>query len=402
MPRALLLFSFTAFMIAVDMLLVAPILPMLMAELSIPRVLSGAISASYAAAYAVTSLLMAPLNDRLRRRTLLVTGTVVFAAGNFACGVAGSAEALVAFRVATGIGAAMITPSMWAATGALVPPERLARAMGMIWGAMSLATIVGVPLGAQVSAVAGWRVMFQVLGALSALAAIAYARLPAGASAPPAREPYLRQFAAVLTHPGAARALAATFLWNVSLFGLFAFIGALYHDAFGSATGTVGLYVLTGGVGNLAGSIIGGRAGDRHGKVRVVRTAAGCAAAGVLATSLTVSLPVTVGAHVMWSFAVGLGMASLSALVVSQLPQRRGTVMSLNAFSMNVAVVVGAGLGGAMLAGGQAYWPLGVACAVAGALVAAVVPDMPATASAAPQPATAAAPPPGHLRPVAE
>ncbi len=60
MPRALLLFSFTAFMIAVDMLLVAPILPMLMAELSIPRVLSGAISASYAAAYAVTSLLMAP------------------------------------------------------------------------------------------------------------------------------------------------------------------------------------------------------------------------------------------------------------------------------------------------------------------------------------------------------
>ena len=267
---------------------------------------------------------------------------------------------------------------------------------------MSLATIVGVPLGAQLSSFAGWRPMFSVLGVLAALLAVAYARIPVGASAPPAREPYLRQFGAVLGHPGAARALAATFLWNLSLFGLFAFIGALYHDAFGSSIGAVGLYVLAGGIGNLVGSVVGGRAGDRHGKVRVVRIAALCAAAGVLATSLTVSLAVTVAAHVLWSVAVGFGMASLSALVVSRLPQRRGTVMSLNAFAMNAAVVIGAGLGGAFLAGGRVYWPLGAACAVAGALVGAVAPELPIAFAGTPKRAPPASASPASLRPVAE
>src|SRR5215469_11194959 len=66
-------------------------------------------------------LLGGRLGDLLGRRKVLIAGTGVFTAASLACGLAGSAGALVAARVAEGLGAALMAPAALSLILALFP-----------------------------------------------------------------------------------------------------------------------------------------------------------------------------------------------------------------------------------------------------------------------------------------
>ena len=116
--------------------------------------------------------------DLLGRRRILVGGTVVFALSSVACGVAQNSGTLVAARLVTGVGAAMMTPAALSilTTSFNQGTDRL-KALGA-WGAMvGVASVVGVLLGGLLSGGPGWRWVFFVNPPICVLVLIAAYRL---------------------------------------------------------------------------------------------------------------------------------------------------------------------------------------------------------------------------------
>lgn len=373
---ALYVLSCAAFVVTFDTLLVSAVLPKIARDLAIPEHALGWLAGSYAASFGLSAIVMAPLADSLGRRNLLLVGGVLFAIANALGGTAGSFHALLVYRLAAGVGAAMVMPGVWATVGSLFPPRAVMSAMSVVWAFISLSMIVGVP-AASFLAGDSWKAMFFGTAGISLPLLVAFAFLPLG-SEPPRGEPYLTQFRRVLGHTGALRSLLATFFWNLSLFSTFSLVGAFYFSRFALNTRQIGLTMLVGGLGTFLGTLLARKLGAKLDRRVVVRGCALACALLVAPFTLAFNLPVSLALQVLWSFVVGFGAGALSAIVSAQQPKARGTLMSLNSATLNAAVAVGGALSGGLveLGHGGFVW-VGVLSSVAAIAAAAVVPDAP-------------------------
>jgi predicted MFS family arabinose efflux permease len=294
-----------------------------------------------------------------------------------------SFEALLAYRLVAGVGAAMMMPSVWATVGSIFPPKALMSAMSVVWAFISLSMIIGVPI-ASFLAGDSWKAMFWGTAGLSLPLVVALAFLPLG-QRQQASSAYLEQFRKVLRHSGARRSLAATFFWNLSLFGTFSLAGAFYFANFALDTRHIGIAMLLGGLGTFGGTLLARRLGSKLDRRRVVRLCAlGCAVC-VAPFTLALSLSLSIVLQIVWSTFVGFGAGALSALVSAQQPSARGTVMSLNSAILNGSVAVGGALSGRLVELGHGHFGLvGIMSSVAAIAVTVVVPDAPAVVGAKP------------------
>lgn len=367
----------TAFVVTFDTLMVSAVLPKIARDLGIADRALGWLSASYALAFGLAATFMAPLADSLGRRQLLVGGGAVFVVANALGGSVTSFEALLAYRLVAGIGAAMMMPSVWATVGTIFPPKVLMSAMSVIWAFISLSMIIGVPI-ASFLAGDSWKAMFWGLAGLSLPLVVALAFLPLGPRSQ-ASSAYLEQFGKVLGHSGARRSLAATFFWNLSLFGTFSLVGAFYFANFKLDTRHIGIAMLLGGLGTFGGTLMARKLGAKLDRRRVVQLCAvGCALC-VTPFTLALGLNLSIAIQVVWSTIVGFGAGALSALVSAQQPSARGTVMSLNSAILNASVAVGGALSGRLIELGRGqFWLVGVMSSIAALAVVVVVPAVPA------------------------
>ncbi|MDF1604563.1 MFS transporter [Nocardioides sp. YIM 152315] len=120
------------------------------------------ISNGYLLSLASFILLGGSLGDRYGRRRMFVVGTVWFAAASLLCGVAPTAEVLIAARVLQGCGAALLTPgSLAMIQGAFVRADRAA-AIGAWSGLGSIAAAIGPFVGGGLVEYAHWRWIFLI------------------------------------------------------------------------------------------------------------------------------------------------------------------------------------------------------------------------------------------------
>jgi EmrB/QacA subfamily drug resistance transporter len=107
-------------------------------------------------------LLGGSLGDRFGRRRIFVVGTIWFALASLLCGVAPTAEVLIAARVLQGCGAALLTPgSLAMIQGAFVHDDR-AKAIGAWSGLGSVAAAIGPFVGGALVQYASWRWIFLI------------------------------------------------------------------------------------------------------------------------------------------------------------------------------------------------------------------------------------------------
>jgi MFS family permease len=130
---------------------------------------------------AITTLIVSVgrFGDLTGRRRLLSAGIVVFTAASVLCGLAPTLGALIAARVAQGLGAAILMALALAFVAEAVPKERIGSAMGLLGTMSAIGTALGPSLGGLLISGLSWRAIFLVNLPLGALALyLAHRHLP--------------------------------------------------------------------------------------------------------------------------------------------------------------------------------------------------------------------------------
>lgn len=154
--------SFALFMIMLDNTVVNVALP------SIQRGLGAGISElewvvnAYALTFAVLMLTGGKLADMFGRKRLFLIGLAVFAGSSLACGLAGSAGELVAWRAAQGAGAALMMPATLALITNAFPPKQRGMALGIWAGVSAMALAIGPLVGGLLTEHVNWSWIFFI------------------------------------------------------------------------------------------------------------------------------------------------------------------------------------------------------------------------------------------------
>jgi len=180
MPLSLLILALSAFAIGTTEFVIMGLLPDVAADLGVSIPGAGWLVTGYALGVAIGAPFMALATARLPRKAALVALMGIFIIGNLLCALASDYNVLMFARVVTALchGAFFGIGSVVAAN--LVPANKRASAVALMFTGLTLANVLGVPLGTALGQEAGWRSTFWAVTVIGVIALIGLIRfLPA-------------------------------------------------------------------------------------------------------------------------------------------------------------------------------------------------------------------------------
>lgn len=299
MPLIVPILMIGAFLMCTTENIIAGLLTQISADLAVSESAAGMLITIFAIGMVIGAPVMAIATRRVSPRATLVVALLVFAAGHAFTALSSSYEmSLIArFISAVATGAFWAVAAVAATTAA--GPRLASRALGLMMSGVGLATVAGVPLGAFLGQLIGWRGTFWVLTALTLVAAAVIARV-APATVPQNIAPIrteLRAFA----QGRIWLVLAATAVVSGGVMAAFSYIQPLLILRTGLEQWAVPIALVVFGLGCLLGTNIAGRLGERH----AVGTFLGATVIGALALALLVPFSTGVVATFMLFFLIG-------------------------------------------------------------------------------------------------
>ena len=154
--------AFGLFMIMLDNTIVNVALPSIQRDLKISLSELEWVVNGYALTFAVLMLTGGKLADLFGRRLIFIVGLAVFTASSLACGLATSANFLIAARVVQGVGSAMMNPATLSIITATFPPRQRGMAIGIWAGVSAMALAIGPLLGGVITEQINWSWIFFI------------------------------------------------------------------------------------------------------------------------------------------------------------------------------------------------------------------------------------------------
>ena len=359
-PLSILSFG-VMFLVGTDTFLVAPLLPELTARFASPPASAGWMVSAYAIGYCVTAVFAGPVSDRFDRRRVLVAGMSAFSAATAACGLASTLWQMIALRALAGVCAAVAAPQVWAAIPQLVPPGRGVAAMAAPTAGLTVAQLVGVPVGSLLGAVST-AAPFLAVGAAGAGTSLAlwlwYPPVPPQAS----KTRVIAQYGGLLAVPAARWRFAAYFVFQLGNFAVLSFAPTWFSTDFALDATGVGYAMIALGTGNTLGALAGPRIVARWG---TGRTLLGCMLAYLVcypALPWSGNLAVALAVLSVVFFTGGTLFPVFMGLLQSLTATARGTVSALANVLMYAGSAVAGALGGPLMTGSWGF--AGIACLV--------------------------------------
>ena len=296
---------------------------------------------------------MALLTLRLPRRASLTLALAVFALAHVVVALSSSFAVVLAARVLT----AFATGAFWAiasvVAAAAAGPAARTRALGVVGGGLTLANVIGVPLGSSIGQAAGWRAPFWILAAAAATAAILIGRFIPHEGHP--TPPSLRGEFAVLRQARLWLPLAAAALIMGGVLACYSYISPLLTGRAGIPATVVPLVLAGFGIGALIGTNTGGRLGDRRPTATALIGAAATALvllAMALLSAHAVAAVILVALMGLTGFTVNPVVSSLAVRFAGNAPTLTAA-LTVSAFNTGIAV-------GTVVAGVALTSPLGL------------------------------------------
>lgn len=349
LPLVVYVLALGTFLMLTTEFVVAGILPEVSGDLKITLAEAGSLITVFAIGMVVGAPLMTLLTMRMSKKLTLILALLVFVAGHVVVALGSDLTVLMIARFVT----ALATGAFWAVSAVVAShaagPSLGSRAVGIVGAGGSLATVLGVPIGAFVAQHIGWRGTFWALAIAAAVAVVFIARLV------PADEPR-QQTHSVLSELSDLRngrlwlVLAACLTTCGGVLATYSFIAPILIDQAGVPAVLVPL-VLTGfGIGNFVGTIIGGRLGDTHPHLVTIVTPAVTTLILLAMTLLTGFTWVTVVLVVLLGL-FGLSANSVLIHLAVGFAARAATLGSgLSVAAFNAGTAIGTTIAGATLA----------------------------------------------------
>jgi predicted MFS family arabinose efflux permease len=343
-------------------LVVSPVLEPLAREFGLSIGTAGLAVAAYGAPGIAVAVVMGPYSDRIGRKPFLIAGPAVMGLSTLLAAFAPTFAILVAARICSGVGAAVIFPNANATVADTFPFRERGRAIAAVIAMNTMASVVGVPIAGIVAEASSWRVSVAIVGMLSLIAAaVVWVRLPGAPGTN--REARIRAlYALIIRDRSAIGAIASSFLGALYWFTWATYLVVFFQRVFGLSEGLASTVALSQGLGVIIGSQIGARLGVRLGHGRVVAGAIVLSAVILfLLTNLPVPLVAAAILNLVLSAVIGARFATNNVLMSEQVPEARGTMLALSASVQSMAVVVGATAGGLMV-DGPGFGTVGAFC----------------------------------------
>ena len=132
----------------------------------------------YTVALACLLLPAGAIGDRYGRRAALLGGLTVFAVASVAPAFSDSPDAIIAWRIAAGAGAAFVMPATLALMAQAYPRSQRAKVVGLWAGVAGCAGVIGMLGSAVLLQFSDWRAICWALGAAAAVVAVTARALP--------------------------------------------------------------------------------------------------------------------------------------------------------------------------------------------------------------------------------
>ena len=337
-------------------------LPQIADNLNISIPTAGMLITAYALGVMIGAPIMTLWFGHFPRRKALIILMGIFTLGNLFAAIAPNYWGLIGARIFTSLnhGAFFGIGSMVATS--LVPKDKQASAVAMMFMGLTIANIGGVPLATWIGQNIGWRMSFALIAILGVITMFSlWKALPEGELG---QRPNVKAELKVLTRLPVVLALLTTVMSAGAMFTLYTYIAPSLHHISHATPAVITLMLVLIGIGFSIGNHLGGKFAD----LSVTKTLIGFL---LLLMTMMLLFPIlaktTIGAGIaliVWGAAAFAVVPPLQMRVMSVAHDAPGLASSVNIGAFNLGNALGAAAGGAVLSMGMSYTAVSITGAI--------------------------------------
>ncbi|MEM7746711.1 MAG: MFS transporter [Pseudomonadota bacterium] len=366
MPLAIYILALAAFVVGTQSYVFSGLLADLAADLDVSVSRAGQLIAAFAITSAIASPLVVSALSRFERKRVLIVSLVGVSVVNLATAFLPVFEGFFVARVVVAVVSAGVMSMAGAIGASLVPAKRQGQALGIILSGLTIAFIVGVPLGTVVGSAFGWRAtfVFASIVALAVIPAIFFLVHSSAANDTPPKSDWT-----VLKKPVVLLGLFLIGASFIAAYPIIAYLGPIITASTGLEGAGIGAMQSAIGFGSIGGLIVGSILADRRAFILNMRVMY-LLLAVVLGTWSFVFVPDSAGSWfniAMVAIVIFLTSATLIApspaiekALVQADPKQSALTLALNTSVIYLGQGIGAGIGGVVV-GSVGFAALGYA-----------------------------------------
>ncbi len=361
MPLPLIALFVAAFAFGTTEFVIAGILPQVAQGLGVSIPSAGYLVTGYALGIAIGGPLATIATTPVPRRTLLVTLALIFTAGQVACALAPGFASMLLVRVAVAVAHGVFFGVAMVVAVGLVREEKRGMAVAFVLAGLTVSNIVGVPAGAAIGNLFGWRATFWAMFALGIVATAAMiALLPRGGESRAAAPAGLAGEVRVLGRQQVWSSLMLMLLLMIGQFVPYTYIAPLLQEVTGLSAATVPWVLLLNGIGATAGVFVGGRlAGWKPMQSLIALLVVQSAVLATMYAAAENALPM-IAVIVLWgtiNFSIG---TPIQTRILTWTADAPNLASSLIPSGFNVGIAAASSIGALLLEAGFGYRSLPV------------------------------------------
>ncbi|MEU7647520.1 MFS transporter [Streptomyces huasconensis] len=370
MPIGLIALALGGFGIGLTEFGIVGLLPEVAGDFDVSEAVAGYLVSGYALSVAIGAVGLTAAVARLDRKKVLLGLMLLFVAGNLISAVAPTYSLLMVGRVV-----AALCHGAFFGVGAVVASDMVAEnkkgsAIALMFGGLTAANVLGVPLGTFVGQQFGWRATFWAITVIGVIALIGIQLLVPQPSAD--GQASLRSELAVFRRGQVWVSLALSVLAFGGVIGGYTYIAFTLTEVSGFATSTVPWLLVLFGVGTFIGNFFGGKAADKSPNAALIGIL-GALAVIMSVFALTAESKIATIVALLLMGTIGLAAAPGLMVRIMKYAEDAPTMASgANVAAFNVGNALGAWIGGLTIAAGYGFvsplW-VGAGLALAGLVV---------------------------------
>lgn len=349
MPGVLWALLFGNFVIGTGVMIVPGTLNEISSSLQVTVATAGQLISAAALMMCLGAPLFAAVVAGWDRRRLLALSMLWYGALHLACTAMPSFATLMPMRVLAVVAPAIFTPQAAACVGLLVPPEQRGRAITFVFLGWSVASVLGMPMGALIGGTFGWRMAFGLVGVLGLIsAAWVWRAMPDGVKPPALSTAAWKE---ALQSPALMLCIAVTVLYSAGQFVLFSYFAPYYKASINITPTQLSLLFMWFGAFGFVGNVLMSRHIDRIGAPKAVMLGIASMAVSLLVWPLGTSLVLAALVSVPWALGCFSSNSAQQARLVGIAPALAAASIALNTSAMYAGQALGATIGAVVIVG---------------------------------------------------